>query len=783
MIINLNASKNRLQIDKQICFPVLFRLSNPSDKQAFELLLAKTPPFFIHDEIEGQLKELLKSRNTTSKLSADQMAEAISKHVGDVPIEEYGCWVYYPWSSRLVHILDEKEFIEVRTNRNQYKITPGEREILAEKKIGIMGLSVGQSIAVTLAMERGCGELRLADFDDLELSNLNRIRYGVHGLDIPKVVMAAREIAEIDPFLKLVCYGEGITEANIDDFFMKDGAIDILVEECDGLDMKILARLKAKGYKIPVVMDTSDRGMIDVERFDLEPDRSILHGLIDHLDFDLKKIKNLTNEEKIPFILPIVGAESISTRLKASMMEVEQSISTWPQLASSVILGGALGADVCRRILLDQFHQSGRYYVDSEEIISDLSTNNEPYLKKEFQQEDHLHAPSELSEAQMIKYILLCPSEKGGLQLTAEQINEMVTAACLAPTGGNCQPWKWLYYQKTLYLFHDMVRSRSFLDFQHTGSYLGFGAATENLILKAQSLNLEVELSSFPLPDHPELIASYKFHEKGNIPAGIQVEKQIPQEWLNMVYSRHTNRKNAKRIPIPQNLSDELKKTVASIDGAELKLLETPEELNRIAKIISSMDRLRILHEEGHKEMMSEIRWTKEENEKKRDGVDIATLEVTPSEVAAFMMARNWSAIKYLVDWAGGKAFEKMSKKSIDAASSVGLVVLPEYKPENYFAGGRAVERLWLKAAKEGIAFQPMTAGTFIYMRMLHGNAEGIPERMKKEMNELLTEFISLFHLEKNSAQIMLFRLSYADEPQVKSIRRYNQDILTIYDR
>src|SRR5690606_25672346 len=113
---------------------------------------------------------------------------------------EYGVWVYYPWSHRLVHLLDEKEFVEVRTNRNQYKITPEEQALLATKKIGVIGLSVGQSIALSLAMERLFGELRLADFDVLELSNMNRIRAGAQDLGLSKVVVAAREIAEIDPY-------------------------------------------------------------------------------------------------------------------------------------------------------------------------------------------------------------------------------------------------------------------------------------------------------------------------------------------------------------------------------------------------------------------------------------------------------------------------------------------------------------------------------------------------------------------------------------------------------
>ena len=41
-------------------------------------------------------------------------------------------------------------------------------------------------------------------------------------------------------------------------------------------------------------MDTSDRGMLDIERFDLEPERSIFHGLVEHLD--IAKSKNLKNQ-------------------------------------------------------------------------------------------------------------------------------------------------------------------------------------------------------------------------------------------------------------------------------------------------------------------------------------------------------------------------------------------------------------------------------------------------------------------------------------------------------
>ena len=450
--------------------PIFFRLSNVLDKEKLDHLLGKVPDINVFDELQGQLEELVKCQNPKIKFNKNNLSQAAKKHIGNIVHEEYGVWVYYPWSNRLVHILDELEFIEVRTSRNQYKITPEEKAILATKKIGVMGLSVGQSVSITMVMERIFGELRLADFDILELSNYNRIRTGLHNLGVPKVVAVAREIAEIDPFLKVTCYQDGINEENIDDFFLKGGKLDIVLDECDGLHIKILCRQKAKALQIPVIMETSDRGMVDVERFDLEPDRSILHGLIDHLD--INKVKEAkTNEEKIPYLLPMVGIETISTRLKASMVEVEQTITTWPQLASAVTLGGSLATDVCRRILLNQFHDSGRYFVDIEELICDKD--------KSVIEEKKLEIRPSLSDKEMLDIIKNTNTSitKGQLELDQDIVKQLVTAASKAPSGANSQSWKWMWYNKTLYLFLDGIYTAGLLDCGNTTSLVGLGAA------------------------------------------------------------------------------------------------------------------------------------------------------------------------------------------------------------------------------------------------------------------------------------------------------------------
>lgn len=347
--------------------PEILRLARPADRRRWDDLVHAGHPPRIVDSLQSQLEDLAEIRHPQDRLDAAARARIAASYLADRPAADYGVWVYYPWAHTLVHLLDEAEFVAVRTSRNQYKITPAEQARLGQVRVGIVGLSVGQAVAVTMAMERVCGEIRLADFDTLALTNLNRVRARVHEIGLPKAIIAAREIAEIDPYLTVRCALDGVTEANLDAFLLDGGRLDLLVDESDSLDIKLLARTRARELGIPVLMETSDRGMIDVERFDLEPDRPILHGLVG--DLDAATVRGLTTPEKIPHVLQIIGEATISPEMRASLPEIGRTIPAWPQLASAVALGGAVVTDVSRRIALGHEIASGRTYVDLHALV------------------------------------------------------------------------------------------------------------------------------------------------------------------------------------------------------------------------------------------------------------------------------------------------------------------------------------------------------------------------------------------------------------------------------
>lgn len=738
--------------------PLIF--NDKSDLKLNEIISTKKP--IVYDDLFNQLKELIKSQNPTVRLTEADYEEKIQIFLNGKNLSEYGVWVYYEWSNRLVRVLPEDEFILVRTNRNQYKITPEERAILATKKIGVVGLSVGQSIALTLAMERGFGELRLADFDLLELSNLNRIRAGVHNLGVPKVVIAAREIAEIDPFLKVTCFDDGLTTENMDDFFLKGGKLDLLVDECDSLDIKIQSRYKAKELKIPVIMDTSDRGMMDIERFDLEPSRPLLHGLVG--DLNPEKIKGLTNEQKIPYILPMVGNTAISSRLKASMMEVEQTITTWPQLASSVALGGALGADISRRILLDQLHVSGRFYIDLDELICDNKTTNfyndlynpenEPKEKGIEFFASLIHPKFELTKN------LVVPSK--------DQVNQIIDAACLAPSGGNMQPWRFVWANDSIYLYHDLACSYSFLDYNNLGAHIGFGAAIENIKIKASEFSLSPCVKFFPNPNNQELVSVIQFEKK----------ESVIDSLSNGLGLRVTNRKVETKTTISSDKIHLINDEMSSFNGLSLKWAETPEELEQVAEIVTTSDMIRILHPQGHYDLFNkEMRWNEKQTIETADGIDIETMEVSLSDRAALAMSGDENAIAYLRNWNKGTGFKKMSRKSVLNSAAVGLIISNELNTETFLKGGAALQRIWIKANQLGIAFQPISAATFMFQRLLNEANSSFNINSKELLYKMYEQNNKLWKLNNNETAVFMFKLHHAGEPTARSLRKTKEKL------
>ncbi|MFY8137319.1 MAG: hypothetical protein ACOVMR_04400, partial [Flavobacteriales bacterium] len=142
--------KNRASVASLGSDVQFFYLKKEAHQLALSELLSLHPECLVVNTIQQQLKDLIKLEHPAIKLSEEQYSEKIAEKLNGQSEDSFGVWVYYPWRNTLVHLLDEDDFVKVRTIRNAYKITLEEQEILRGKKIGIVGLSVGQSVAMTI---------------------------------------------------------------------------------------------------------------------------------------------------------------------------------------------------------------------------------------------------------------------------------------------------------------------------------------------------------------------------------------------------------------------------------------------------------------------------------------------------------------------------------------------------------------------------------------------------------------------------------------------------------
>jgi molybdopterin/thiamine biosynthesis adenylyltransferase len=637
-------------------------------------------------------------------------------------------WVYYPWRRTVVSVLGPRAFRLLRLDRNRNLITAAELERLGRLRIGIVGLSSGHAVAYTLAAQGVCGELRLADFDDLELTNLNRVPATVFDLGMNKAVVCARRIAELDPYLPVTVEPAGITAQTVDGFL--DG-LDAVIEECDSLDAKVLIREVARIRRLPVLMATSDRGLLDVERFDLEPSRPIMHGLLG--DVDTARFAHLSNEEKLPHALRMTDASQVSSRMAASLIEVGKTVSTWPQLCSDVALNASVLAEAVRRIGLGEKLPSGRVRIDTAAMLDELA---EPVVVP-------LDPPPVDDPPESIE-------PTGASHIVA-------AAATRAPSGGNAQPWH-IEARDGAVSIRLAPEHTTTMDVRYRASAVALGAATFNARVAAAADGLIGDVDFQPGDEASPLTAVVR------LAAGADPELSA---MYDAMLRRQTNRRRGDRVSIPTETL-ELLAPAAEREGARVHIFRGQVELAGVAGILAAADRIRYLTPRLHAEMFAELRSPGAQDSE--SGIDIRSLELQPADLVMLDILRRPEVMANIAAWDAGTALGDDTYARVTASAAIGVISVRGQTLTDYARGGSAAESVWIAAQRHGIAVQPVSPA-FLYAHSDEDLHELSPA-FAGDLGDLQYNFRKLANTEAGESQVLVFRFSRAPRPSVGSRRR-----------
>jgi ThiF family len=734
--------------------PVL--LDPSKQRQDLERLLESGQVHRVRDTIDDQHTELVDLRRPSQRLSPPDLAALVREHLGGTPQHLYGTWAYYPWRRELVHVLAADEFREVRGDRNRERITRDEQASLRKRTIGIVGLSVGGAIALSLAQEGVGGRFRIADFDALSLSNLNRLRSSVADLGLNKAVLAARAMYELDPYLDVDVYAGGLDDASVARFFEEAGRLDLVVEECDDIRMKLAVRERARAQGIPVLMWTGE-GLLDIERFDREPERPILHGLLGTMRSE--DVRRLPPPAMIPIVLAVVGAETVSARAAASGLQVGQTVKAQAQLASMVILGGGVVTDVARRIFLDELHDSGRFLVRPDVVRDGGGTLAAGAPPPE---------PTDISpDAKALVAVPPRPSRTGVVDRDA--VRFVVGHAILAPSGHNAQPWAFRFgADGTLLCRYDRAHAMPMIDFGDRGAFLAFGAMLENLTIAARAIGLEPAIATFPDKNDQDVIASVSF-----TPRAVEETKQ-----LELIRQRITNRKLGDGVAPPADLLSSLT-AMAEASGGRLQIVTDTARRTDLGRLVGVAERIAMLNPRSHPEMMGGMRLTRTAVESTRDGLDAWAAEADPIARAGMKIMMRGDVAAMMRKMGVTTMLEQRPAILLKEASAAGLLSVRGAAPLTFVASGRLIQQLWLTAQEKGYYLHPMTILPSFFARLENGG-DGFAEDEARDLAAARTRFDQVFERRAGESEVFLFRMFRADAPTARSLRRPVDSVLTL---
>jgi nitroreductase/molybdopterin/thiamine biosynthesis adenylyltransferase len=729
--------------------PLVLDRARTADAERMNHLVASGQVRNLHDTIERQIDDLVRVRARRADLSIAELKDGRAALLGDADPAAFGRWIFFPWSGRMVHVLPPAEYAELRLDRNRHQVTADEQRRLAGFHVGIVGLTTGNAIALTLALEGACGHLKLADADEAWLGDLNRLRAGVQDLGVPKTVLTARQVYEADPYARVTLFHEGFGEENADDFMGGDVPLHAVIDACSDLFARVLLRERARDRRIPVLTAAGDRGTVDVERFDLEPGAPLFHGRAG--DISAARVRGMDDGERLSVELAVADAERASARTAASVVEIRRTVTALPRMASDAALGSAAVAVAVRRLALGQPLPGGRRRMDAAAILADGGAQVTP-----------ITAAPGWTPARVL----------GGVDgRIPELVRFCVEHGTLAPSAANRQPWRFNWDGERLWVLHDRARSASLLDPNHRAAHLALGAAVENIAVAAAHRGFRARTEPFPRPRDATVAAAVTFE-------GGDAETEDDAALFPRLAERVTNRRVARRVPLGATAMTQLA-DAARVRGARLDLLTGDEELAELAAVVGAGERIRHLTRELHREMADELRWSEDEARRLGDGIPVDALELTASQRARLRVAARPEVAAALRELGGGHVFQERTERAILRSSAVALVTVGGIAPASALRGGRAVERVWLTAAALGLAVHPVTSLVYMF-EMLDGSASTVfSAREREELRALRARFDALFSAAEGNARLMLMRIAAAGAPSARAPRLPLESVLT----
>ena len=377
------------------------------------------------------------------------------------------------------------------------------------------------------------------------------------------------------------------------------------------------------------------------------------------------------------------------------------------------------------------------------------------------------------------------PSEQNVLKMRKDISHlDLVRAAILAPTPDNNQPWLFGSEGEELLVYLDPRRTLP-SDVNFMFDLLGLGAAIENVRLAASGQGYATSVDDSPVMcgdlaacesvgksvdkevDGPKLVARLSFGPGG------EADPLVEQ-----LESRCTCRKLYSTQPLGEECLERLSDAVAEFGEVHLDWITDRLRIRSLSGLLASSDRVRFEYEPFHNEIFRQLRFTVDEAEQTRDGLDLRTLELPPGAGAMLGILRPWNRMKWLHRLGVGRMLTVPSAVSVCKSSAIGVLSLGEPSAAGFLRAGQAFQRIWLAADAEKLSLQPLGSLAVFFAHVQQLDGKKLSSQHQELITRLIPRFGGLVPPARGRCVQMLFRVGKSARPEVRSLRRAVEEVM-----
>jgi molybdopterin/thiamine biosynthesis adenylyltransferase len=633
-------------------------------------------------------------------------------------------------------------------SRNLGWVTETEQEILRRKRIAIAGMGgVGGSHLLTLT-RLGIGAFNLADFDQFELPNFNRqVGASTPHLGRNKLDVMVELAQGINPELSIEKFPAGVNVDNLDAFL--DG-VDLYVDSLDffAVDIRraVFAACHAKG--IPAIT-AAPLGM----------GAAVLCFLPGQMSFEeYFLLEGQTRDEQaLRFMLGLApNPQQLKYLVDDTRLDLEAG--KGPSTAMACELCAGFAGTYALKILLNRGEvPAAPRGIHFDAYRNRLVTTWRPWGNANpLQRLGLLVARRSIMSRSLQRAVNDAPRRR--------PIERILDLARWAPSGDNDQPWRFeIVDDLNLQIHGSDTRAWCVYDLDGTSSQLAIGALLETVSIaaSAEGMRVEYQLRTNSPEDAPLIDVTL-----------IQDSQVLPDALLPFIKTRVTQRKPFTQRPLSGRQREALENAVGA--GFKVHWIEGKTLRRRMAKLLFHNAHIRLTTPEAFEVHRRNIEWGARYSEDRIPeealGIDVPTRKIMRWAL------QSWQRVQFLNCYLGGTWLPRLQmdwRTAINcAAHFVILSDAPLQSVADYLEGGRAVQRFWLEATRQGLQFQPEMTPLIFSRYVAQSRTFTSVAREQALAEQLASELTALLGGPTNALQrVYMGRVGFGPAPKSRSVR------------